>query len=528
MAVLEFLSRKDMKNIGSLGNAIKYCVQDGKTMTEGIKLVSGIGCLPETALKDFQTTKKLFGKEDGIQYYYAVQSFPEDPNIDLFTAHQMALELAEQCYPDHQVFVATHLDTENIHSHILINSVRSTDGKKIHQNKNDIERMRKINDEICIKYNSPVCKPKESKVKPMTSKEYFAAYNGDSWKLDLCIAINNAMQKSKSKEEYIKNLEEAGYEVDWFDNHKFITYKLKRGEKYLKCRDNKLHDEKYLKEVLEDEFKFRQEIVAGRIDIEGEAIERSGEGQAGESSTSATSSNGSRTELDRPDSISSTNERNTDNTDRELKSSGTEGRSAEISGRLQEGLSGYEGRSNGRYESKNSSSQLGQSKSIESSDRCTEHSGTSGNHSDEWQDSDSECDRLWNIGYWERERLCAFGYIESEEQSDDGNNEAYINPLDTEHYNSSVDSDRYNPTSDIITDAGSLIGGLDSVIENESDDPELRERQRRAKQNANAIAEGLQLAAELIEDAKQNRTTNPTDDYDEDDDQGWGPTMDGM
>lgn len=114
------------------------------------------------------------------------------------------------------------------------------------------------------------------------------------------------------------------------------------------------NDEKYLKEALEDEFKFRQEIVAGRIDIEGEAIERSGEGQAGESSTSATSSNGSRTELDRPDPISSTNERNADNIDRELKSSGTEGRSAEISGELQEGLSGYEGRSNGKvYISKN-------------------------------------------------------------------------------------------------------------------------------------------------------------------------------
>lgn len=78
----------------------------------------------------------------------------------------------------------------------------------------------------------------------------------------------------------------------------------------------------------------------------------------------------------------------------------------------------------------------------------------------------------------------------------------------------------------------SNISSLDipsaNIIDEESDDPKLRERQRRAKQNADAFAEGLQLAAELIEDAKRNRTTNPTNDYDEDDDQGWGPTMDGM
>lgn len=70
---------------------------------------------------------------------------------------------------------------------------------------------------------------------------------------------------------------------------------------------------------------------------------------------------------------------------------------------------------------------------------------------------------------------------------------------------------------------------LDSVIENESDDPELRERQRRAKQNADAIAYGMEELARLIEESKNNSTDYDEDDYDyEDDNQGWGPVMGGM
>lgn len=68
-----------------------------------------------------------------------------------------------------------------------------------------------------------------------------------------------------------------------------------------------------------------------------------------------------------------------------------------------------------------------------------------------------------------------------------------------------------------------------SIIDEESDDPELRERQRRAKQNADAIAYGMEELAKLIEESKNSSTDYDEDDYDyEDDNQGWGPVMGGM
>ncbi|MGN1419939.1 MAG: hypothetical protein ACI4XC_00300, partial [Eubacterium sp.] len=67
------------------------------------------------------------------------------------------------------------------------------------------------------------------------------------------------------------------------------------------------------------------------------------------------------------------------------------------------------------------------------------------------------------------------------------------------------------------------------IIDEESDDPELRERQRRAKQNADAIAYGMEELAKLIEESKNNSTDYYEDDYYyEDDNQGWGPVMSGM
>ena len=67
------------------------------------------------------------------------------------------------------------------------------------------------------------------------------------------------------------------------------------------------------------------------------------------------------------------------------------------------------------------------------------------------------------------------------------------------------------------------------IIDEESDDPELRERQRRAKQNADAIAYGMDELAKLIEESKSNSIDYDEDDYDyEYDNQGWGPVMGGM
>ena len=259
MATINFLKRKDSKNSGALGSVIAYCTQQYKTEIEdtGVRLISGVNCIAERAFKDFMDTKKQFNKTDGVQFYYAIQSFEEETNIEPILAHQIAMEWVEKCYPGYQALVCTHMDTDNIHSHIIINSVSSLDGHKIHQNKNDIERVRYVNDQLCVKYGLPICQPKK-KVQGVNSKEYYAAKAGNSWKTQLAIDIDNAMLYAKSKMDFIKLMNKKGYRVIWINKRDTILYECPNGKR---CRDFKLHEDKYLKGAMENEFTKRKECL---------------------------------------------------------------------------------------------------------------------------------------------------------------------------------------------------------------------------------------------------------------------------
>ena len=260
MATLNFIKRKDVKNIESLGNVIAYCAQEYKTKYNDSRLISGINCLPETAMKEFIATKKKFNKTDGMQYYYAVQSFENNLNISPLLAHQMAREWAEKCYPNHEIYIATHLDTDNIHSHIVINSVNMVTGRKIHQSTKELNQMRKVNNELCIKYGLPVCIPKQKqKVKPMKAKEYYVADAGKSWKIQMILAIEYAMKRVKTKQQFIDEMDKLGYEMRWTPTRKNITY-IEKANPNHKCRDNNLHQEKFLKENMEEEFEIRERL----------------------------------------------------------------------------------------------------------------------------------------------------------------------------------------------------------------------------------------------------------------------------
>ena len=94
----------------------------------------------------------------------------------------------------------------------------------------------------------------------MSAREYRSADKGQSWKLQLAIAIDEAMKLTETKEHFITLMENEGYEVKWTSERKYITYTTPNG---LKCRDNKLHEEKYLKENMENEFRIRKEILHG-------------------------------------------------------------------------------------------------------------------------------------------------------------------------------------------------------------------------------------------------------------------------
>lgn len=260
MAIINFTNYKRGQTRGCMRAVMRYTMQDWKTTTEdGQKLVTGIGCQPETVYADFLMTKRLHHKMDGVQFYHMVQSFPKGEKVDPLTAHAVALKLAEY-YEGYGVLVSTHVDREHIHSHFLINSVNLDTGRKLHISDSELQELRQRNDAVCMEFNLPVFQPgQKKKVKAMSNAEYHAAAKGQSWKLQLVNIIDDCMKFARNKDEFIALMESEGYEVRWTDSRKNITYTTPDG---LKCRDDRLHDERYLKEAMEHEFRIRKQLTA--------------------------------------------------------------------------------------------------------------------------------------------------------------------------------------------------------------------------------------------------------------------------
>ena len=256
MATFTPIKNKKQTKSALLGTML-YCVDARKTAHQGRSLVGGINCSVYTAYLEMLTTKQQFRKTDGQQFFQFVQSFPEDADITPEEVHQIGLELASRQFPGFEVLVSTHCNTDNLHNHILVNSVSYESGKKLHQNHDDLVRHRKVNDEICMTHGQPVLESyhKGQKKKRAQAGEFRAAQRGDSWKFALIRAIEEALLYSPDRESFIQNMEYEGYQVQWSDTRKYITYTCPNG---MKCRDNKLHDETYLKENLEKLFAHRQ------------------------------------------------------------------------------------------------------------------------------------------------------------------------------------------------------------------------------------------------------------------------------
>lgn len=117
--------------------------------------------------KDMVITKMLYEKTNGRQYELIVQSFDNEDDASNYnekTIHKAGCELAEIfANAGYQVVVITHNDTDNLHNHIIVNTVNSYSGKKIQiSNSNNRENapksdflskdIYKLNDEICKRY----------------------------------------------------------------------------------------------------------------------------------------------------------------------------------------------------------------------------------------------------------------------------------------------------------------------------------------------------------------------------------------
>ena len=262
MAIVHFVNyKRGTQSRAAMRGVMLYVMQEKKTAWEGGPLVSGINCQPQSVYDDFLNTKLLNHKDGGVMFFHMVQSFPKGEAVDPRQAHEAARRLAEY-FDGCEVLVCTHVDREHIHSHCVINSVNFDTGKKLHMAKEQIQELMWRNDMICQEMGLPVFDAPTQQPRGMSGAEYHTALKGQSWKLRLMNTIDACMKYAADKDAFVSLMASEGYAVCWESSRKHITYTTPAGTK---CRDNKLHEEKYCKEVMEHEFRIRTELVKRKL-----------------------------------------------------------------------------------------------------------------------------------------------------------------------------------------------------------------------------------------------------------------------
>ena len=186
--------------------ALRYVEDDKKT--DQTMYVSGINCPKQRAYEYMMATKQRYGKLGGNVAYHGYQSFVSG-EVTPEEAHKIGLETARRMWgDDYEVVVTTHLNTDNIHNHIVVNSVSFRTGRKFENHISDHYRLREISDEICRERGKAVFAP--SKFTGSKKKDYWIHKNGglthrDILKRDIDQAISNTTNW-KAFDLYLKNL----------------------------------------------------------------------------------------------------------------------------------------------------------------------------------------------------------------------------------------------------------------------------------------------------------------------------------
>lgn len=239
-----------------------YAENKEKTTDENetTMFVTGVNCNRDIALVEMIKTQIKFDKTTGNVAYHAYQSFKRG-EITPKLAHKIGVELAEKMFPEHQVLVATHLNTGTYHNHFVINSVNMFTGKKFDCNKGAYFRFRGLSDELCEKYNLTVIKNPKGRT---ARNIYFAEKRGEPTKYNLMRqAIDEAMEMCINYGQFKKIMYKKGYIINDDYNRKYPTIRsindtkavrmYRLGEKYTpnaiaeKVRNNPYHyQNKYL------------------------------------------------------------------------------------------------------------------------------------------------------------------------------------------------------------------------------------------------------------------------------------------
>ena len=267
MAVNKTINKRTNTH-GAMRNCIEYVLRQDKT-SELLTYVTGPYCHNEInydlVYRTFLEEKKMWNKDTGRMYAHNIISWHKDEQITPEQAFEFGKEFAENWFSGFQTLVAVHKDKDHVHCHLVTNSVSYEDGRKLHNTKKDLERMKQLTNQMCRERGLTVAEKgkhfdgsqiEKGEVIAWSKDKYnlFRQQVKDSFVADCAMAVLKALENCISKEKFIEKMKQFGWNVNWTEKRKHITFQNQDGKK---VRDSNLSKTFHLdisKEGLENEF----------------------------------------------------------------------------------------------------------------------------------------------------------------------------------------------------------------------------------------------------------------------------------
>ena len=290
MAINKTINKRTNSH-GAMRNCIEYVLRQDKT-SELLTYVTGPYCHDEInydlVYRTFLEEKKMWDKDSGRMYAHNIISWHKDEQITPEQALEFGKEFAENWFSGFQTLVAVHKDKDHIHCHLVTNSVSYEDGRKLHNTKKDLERMKQLTNQMCRERGLTVAEKGKHFDGSQVEKGEVIAWSKDKYNLfrqrvkdsfvaACAMAVLKALENCISKEKFIEKMKQFGWNVNWTEKRKHITFQNQDGKK---VRDSNLSKTFHLdisKEDLENEFDRNYE----RMRVEAERTNGADEELAG-------------------------------------------------------------------------------------------------------------------------------------------------------------------------------------------------------------------------------------------------------
>ena len=274
MAINKTINKRTNSH-GAMRNCIEYVLRPDKT-SELLTYVTGPYRHDEInydlVYRTFLEEKKMWDKDTGRMYAHNIISWHKDEQITPDQALEFGKEFAEKWFSGFQTLVAVHKDKDHIHCHLVTNSVSYEDGRKLHNTRKDLERMKQLSNQMCRERGLTVAEKgkhfdgsqiEKGEVVAWSKDKYnlFRQQVKDSFVADCAMAVLKALENCISKEKFIEKMKQFGWNVNWTEKRKHIIFQKQDGKK---VRDSNLSKTFHLdisKEGLENEFNRNYERV---------------------------------------------------------------------------------------------------------------------------------------------------------------------------------------------------------------------------------------------------------------------------